>query len=99
MELSKEQTLEHIVNINKRKAIARKYSFSTKFKWKCLGCMKDIYIRYDSCGRQAIFCPSCFNKVQQKPTVAQYQYMRVLKEQQMKFVDTYANEFLEKTNG
>jgi hypothetical protein len=95
MELSKEQTLELIVNINKRNSIARKYSFTTKFKWKCLGCMDTIYIRYDSCGRQAIFCPSCFSKVQQKPTIAQFQYMRRLKEQQLKFVDTYINDFLD----
>lgn len=93
MDLTKQQTYEHLYRINKRK---KKYKSTTKFKWKCLGCMKDIYIRYDSCGRQAIFCPECFSKVQLKPTVAQYQYMRVLKEQQMKFVDNYVNEFLEK---
>lgn len=95
MELTKEQTLQLLINKNKRESISKKYSFSTKFKWKCLGCMKDIYISYNSCSRQAIFCPECYNKVQLKPTVVQYQYMRKLKEQQLKFVDTYVNYFLE----
>lgn len=93
MELTKQQTLEHLYKIKKRQ---KHYKTSTKFKWKCLGCMKDIYIRYDSYGRQAIFCPSCFSKVQLKPTVAQYQYMRILKEQQLNFINTYHNNFLEK---
>lgn len=96
MELTLHQTVEHLYNINKRESIKKKYKTSTKFKWKCLGCMKDIYIRYDSYGRQAIFCPSCFSKVQLKPTVAQYQYMRILKEQQLNFINTYHNSFLEK---
>lgn len=96
MELSLKQTIQHLYNIKKREISNKKYRTSTKFKWKCLGCMKDIYIRYDSYGRAAIFCPSCFSKVQLKPTVAQYQYIRVLKEQQLQFINTYHNDFLDK---
>lgn len=93
IQLTKEQTLKHLYLLKKRR---KKYKTSTKFKWKCLGCMKDIYVSYESHGRKAIFCQSCFNKVQLKPTIAQYQYMRKLKEQQMKFVDTYVDDFLNK---
>ena len=96
MELTREQTVKHLYGIKKREISAKKYRTSTKFKWKCLGCMKDIYISYDSHGRAAIFCPSCFSKVQLKPTVAQYQYMRILKEKQLQFIKNYHDDFINK---
>ncbi len=93
IQLTKQQTYEHLYLLSKRR---KKIKTSTKFRWKCLGCMKDIYVGYLSYGRKAIFCPACFNKVAQKPTVAQYQYMRKLKEQQAKFINTYVDDFLTK---
>lgn len=98
MELNRDQTLNLLFSINKRKAINTRYSYTTKFRWKCLGCMKELFIRYDNCSRQSIFCPSCYNRVQLKPTVAQYQYIRKLKETQLKFIETYVNTFIDSNN-
>lgn len=95
MELTKEQTIQILYNKNKRQAISKKYKTSTKFKWKCLSCMKDIYIRYDSCSRLSIFCSECYPRMHTQPNIVQYQYLRKLKEQQLEYVVTYANTFID----
>lgn len=98
MELTKRQTLELLANNIKRKSITKRFTYTTKFKWKCLGCMKDIYIGYTNCSRRSIFCSSCYNKVQLNPTIAQYQYIRKLKETQLNYVTNYINDFLDNQN-
>lgn len=94
MILSEVQTFEILYNSNKiYKAGFNHISFTTKVKWKCLSCMTDIYVSYKQFGRNAIFCPACYNLYVTKPTIVQYQYMRVLKEHQMHIVDKYLNNY------
>ena len=94
MELTKEQSLQIIFNNNKIEALKHRYKFTTKTKWKCLSCLTPLYISYKQYGTNSIFCDVCYPKFANKPTMAQYQYMRVLKEYQVKLIETQLNDTL-----
>lgn len=91
MELNKQQSLEIIVNNVKQKAIKSKYKITTKYKWWCLACLKPIFVSYKQYGRHVIFCNDCYPSFQRKETIAQYQYMRVLKERQIALIEGQLN--------
>ena len=88
MELTKEQTLQILYNKSKVDSIHNKYKYTTKYRWFCLSCLTTIYISYQQFGRNAIFCCDCYPKFAIKPTIVQYQYMRILKERQIKLLDS-----------
>lgn len=85
MELSYQQTLQLYANLNIVSANKRKYSYTTKVKAQCLSCLTPIFISFKQYGIQNIFCKSCYSKYQTKPTIVQYQYMRVIKENQLMY--------------
>lgn len=98
MELSNQQSQTILYNNVKRKCIKKRYRTSTKFKWKCLNCMKPLFISYNCYGRNAIFCKECFSLYQNKKTVAQYHYMKKLKDQQVLFFENYMDDFIDIQN-
>lgn len=87
MELNKQQTFSLLHSVRKQNAFKHRYNFSTKFKSYCLNCMEPIYISYEVYGRRNCFCKNCYSKFQDKPTIAQYKYIQVQKEQQLKFLE------------
>jgi len=87
MILSKEDTYSILYRNRKQKAINKKYTYTTKYKWWCLCCLKVIYISYTQYGRNSIFCTPCYIKNYNFQTIVQYQYMRILKERQMKLIE------------
>jgi len=87
MEFTKEQTLRIYINNRQRKSIQFKYRFTTKTKWWCLHCLKVIYTSYKQYGRTSIFCYNCYTKAANHPTIAQYQYIRKLKNHQINMLD------------
>ena len=97
MELTKDLSLKILYNSQKERAIREKYSFTTKYRWKCLHCLKTIYFSYKQYGRNQIFCSECF-KTGIKQTVVQYQYMRILKEKQTKLINSLINKEENNTN-
>lgn len=97
MELTKEQTYKHLYEVSKRNIFKSRFRVTTKFKWRCLRCMKIIYVRYNNCTlKNSIFCDNCKTKNTTNPNVIQYQYLRKLKEEQLKFVDNYICEYIDK---
>lgn len=98
MELSKNQTFQILINDRKQESFKNKYKFNTKYKWWCLNCMSTLYISYKQYGRNSIFCDDCLPKMQNKETIAQYQYMRVLKERQLKLIETQVYSKIELRN-
>jgi len=88
MILSKADTYKLLVNFEREKSINQKYTFTTKYAWKCLHCMQIIYVSYRQYGRNSIFCNPCYIKTALVETVVQYQYMRILKENQMELMES-----------
>lgn len=95
MELSKEQTLQLYYNADKQNAFKYKFKFSTKYKWYCLGCLTPLYITYRQYGRNCIFCHDCYIKNFHYQSVVQVQYMRILKERQLKLVEKFCKSKIE----
>ena len=95
MELTKQQTLKHLHLIKKRECLWHRYRFTTKFRWRCLKCMKEIYVRYENVSLKTIFCKECQTKDTTNPNAVQYQYLRKMKEEQLKFVETYMSNFID----
>lgn len=87
MELNIEQTIHLKINVKKQDSFASRYKFKTKYQWWCLNCLSVIYVSYKQYGRNSIFCNLCEAKMEKKPSIVQYQYMRVLKEKQMNLID------------
>ena len=87
MELTKDQSFKFIIKNAKFEALKTKYRFTTKYKWWCLHCLKPIFVSYKQYGRNSIFCEPCYVRTAKTETVAQYQYMRILKENQMKLIE------------
>ena len=81
MILTKEQTYQLI--INNQKANSRRFKPSTKIRWKCLNCQKDIYVSEKAYSVTTIFCSECKPLFFGKETIAQYQYLRMLKDYQL----------------
>lgn len=92
MILTKEQTFEHLVT--KFKSKQKRYKTTTKFRWKCLKCLKPIYIRHTNISLASIFCDECLPLCRNKPTIAQYHYLRKMKEAQMQFIDKKINNWI-----
>lgn len=72
-----------------RKSRSKRFNFATKYKWKCLNCMAPIYVSYRQFSVNAIFCPACYSMKAAKPTIVQYQYMRILKEKQIEQIEQF----------
>lgn len=83
--LTKQQTYQFLLNKNKFESINRKIKFKTLHKWWCLNCGKEIFVNYDAISLQNIFCnsPDCKHKYK-KPNIVQFQYLKKLKEYQLK---------------
>lgn len=86
MQLTRQQTISLYVNANMQQQFDNNHNFVTKFRCNCLSCLTTIYVSFRQYGIQNIFCPSCYNKYQNKPTIVQYQYMRIIKERQLKLL-------------
>lgn len=87
MQLTKEQTLLMIVRNNSIQARKEKHIFTTKTKCLCLSCLTPIFLSFKEYAHVAIFCDHCFQKFLHKPTLIQYQYIRVQKERQMALLE------------
>ena len=85
--LSKEDTLTVLWEFKRQNT--KRFEFSTKYKWKCLNCLTTIYVSYRQFGINAIFCPACYTLKSNKPTIVQYQYMRILKERQIELIEQF----------
>lgn len=86
MILTQEQTLEILWQARKLEAFKQKYKQTTKFKWKCLKCLKPIYISYKQYGRNSIFCDDCL-KTNPPITIVQMQCIRVIKDKQLAIIE------------
>ena len=65
------------------KASSKRFKTSTKLKWKCLNCMKDIYVSYKTYAVTSVFCNECKSQFIGKETIAQYRYLKLLKDLQL----------------
>jgi hypothetical protein len=92
MELNKNQTIQLTINHNKVESFKQRYKFTTKYKWWCLSCLSVLYVSYKQYGINSIFCDECYPKMVRKETIVQYQYMRVLKDRQMKLIESQINK-------
>lgn len=86
MVLTEEQTLEILYQSRKLETFKQKYKQTTKFKWKCLKCLKPIYISYKQYGRNSIFCEDCL-KTNPPITIVQMQCIRVIKDKQLEIIE------------
>ena len=91
MILTKEQSLKIIYNNNKFTSIKNRYKFVAKTEAKCISCLKPIYVSFKQFGRNSIFCKECWKRNQQSFTIDQFQYMRKIKEEQLKFIEESTN--------
>ena len=96
MELTKQQTLILFAADAKVKAFKNKYKFCTKYKWWCLHCKAVIYVSYKQYHKNVIFCSDCHYEYCKKPTIVQYHYIRVLKENQIKLMESLNSQNLSK---
>lgn len=88
IQLSHEDTLNLIYTNNKINAFKNKWTFSTKYPWKCLGCLTELFISFNQFGINSIFCDKC-KYIGNNPNIVQYQYLRVLKERQIALIDSF----------
>jgi hypothetical protein len=91
MELTKEQSFDFLISESRLNSFTNKYKFTTKTKWYCLNCLKPIYISYKQSGIYSIFCDKCFLTYQNRPTIAQYYYIKKLKEIQLNLIESQIN--------
>lgn len=91
--LTKEETLKLIYNSMKNEYHENRYSFVVKFPAKCLKCLNPIFISYKQFGINSIFCDNCKSKSEhrgsEKLKIVQYNYMRVIKEKQLKQIESF----------
>lgn len=91
MILTKEQSLIIMYNNNKFESIKNRFKYVAKTKAQCISCLKPIYVSFKQFGRNSIFCKECWKRNQQSFTIAQFQYMRKIKEEQLKFIEESTN--------
>ena len=86
--LSKEDTIKLYYKNNKNISLKKRYKYITLHRWWCLNCKAEIFIKYDLISLSHIFCnnPDC-KSLANHPTIVQYQYLRKLKEEQLKLFD------------
>ena len=89
MELTQEQSLGIIVRNMRAESYQYRYKFTAKIRWYCLSCLKIIYVSFEQYGINSIFCKKCHISYRDKPTIVQFQYMRILKERQIKLAETF----------
>ena len=82
-QLTKHQTFELFLRQDIQEYHNNYVVYRSKTPAKCLSCGKDILISYSQWGRNSIFCDNCRKSEYAKPTMAQLQYMRRIKEQQL----------------
>lgn len=89
--LTKDQTFQLMLLKNKRST--RQTKTSSKVKWRCLGCLKEIYISFKECSTKSIYCQNCLDndKSLGKGNVVEHQYLRKLKESQLKLYENFLN--------
>ena len=86
--LTKEQTLQLFYNVIKQNALNERQKCTTKSQWKCLKCLKTIYVSYKQFSVLNIVCDDCRNLIVNNPTVVQYQYMMALKKKQLDIIES-----------
>lgn len=92
MRISKEETLQMLVRARKIDCTEEKYNFTTKTKCFCLSCLSPIYLSYKEYGVHSIFCPLCLQKFYHKATIVQHQYIRIIKERQLAFIESHTKK-------
>jgi len=93
--LDKETSLKIILEYNKINSYPNRYIFYTKFPCKCMKCLTEIFISYKQFGNNAIFCDNCkaeANTKDKRIKFIQHQYMRVVKEKQLKMIESFFAE-------
>lgn len=86
--LGKTDTFKLIYNNQKINNNKNRYVFTTKFPIACLGCLTELFVSYDNLGINSIFCPHCQHKANY-PNIVQFQYLRVIKERQLKLLNSF----------
>lgn len=93
IELSKEQTFQLLWERACRQKIPIKTT--SKIKWYCLNCMKEIYVGFNECSLKSIYCESCQKQGygsrngKSSNNIFEAQYLRKLKELQVKIYEKY----------
>lgn len=93
--LDKKTTLQLLYQSSKDNIFDDRFSFKTKYPWKCLSCLNDIYISYRQFSVIAIYCDNCKNEAQKdtkNSKIIQAQYMRIVKENQLKLIEEFMNK-------
>lgn len=88
MKLTEEQTYQAIWEEIKFRSIKKRYQYKTYFKWWCINCGKEIFVKYDVLSLKNIFCSDneCISKMN-TDSIVQIQYLRKLKEQQLNLLE------------
>lgn len=90
LELGKTDTLRLIYNTNKIQNNLNRYLYLTRFKWKCIICLDNIYLGFTQSSVTSVFCQKC-RAQSQYPNYVTYQYVRVLKERQIALIESFEN--------
>lgn len=91
MVLDKQQSLIILYNNNKFESIKNRYKYVAKTRAQCISCLKPIYVSFKQFGRNSIFCKECWKHNQQSFTIAQFHYIKKIKEEQLKFIEESTN--------
>lgn len=93
IELTREQTLR--LAWIKLQRTRRERPTTARIKWVCLGCLKEIYVSFNQSTVRAVYCDECkSNKNFNKNNIVELQYVRKLKETQMKMFSGFLqNQF------
>lgn len=89
--LTKEQS--YSLMLLKSKRTSKNIKTTSKVRWKCLGCLKTIYISFKECSIKSIYCSDCLDndKTLGKGNVVEHQYLRKLKESQLNLYENFLN--------
>lgn len=86
--LTHKQTLE--LALLKLKRTRREHPTTSRMKWICLGCLKEIYVSFKQSSIRAIYCDECLkNKNINKNTIVELRYVQKLKDAQMHMFDNF----------
>jgi hypothetical protein len=83
--LSRHQSFDTFLSTYKLRYI-QKHKIASKTKAKCIACSDLIYISFKSFDRKQIFCDKCKYKFYRDPTIAQYNYMKYIKDSQLRII-------------
>lgn len=66
---------------------------TSKMRWRCLGCLKEIHVSFKQCSVKSVYCDECRkNKNFTNDNIVELQYVRKLKEAQMKFFENFLDQ-------